>query len=544
MIIKAIIKPKIIIIVVILTIILALGSYKIFFTEKESPYSFATVEIGNIVQEVSAIGQVKKGEEIDLGFKETGRIEKIYVQVGQEIEFGQELIKLEITQLSIQLREARATLDLAQAELDKLLAGASPEEIKVAQTAVENAEISLADAEQNLEDVKAKAEEDLNAAYEDALNTLDDAYLKIYNAFNKVDLIQRTYFTGNDQESLKVKENKDKIEDSKDQAKSYLDLAKADPTNENIDTALSQMKDALEDIYDALVAIRDTCEEGTYRNTVSSADKTVLDTQKTNINTALTNVTNSKQTISSAKLTNESNINTAQSEVSSAEGVLKTAQDELALIVAEPRQEDVDLYQAQLNQAQAKVSLLENQVWEATLRSPIKGQVTRIDKEVGEQVSITEAVVSLLPQEPFQVEVDISEADIGKIDLADPAEITLDAFPEMEFSGKVIEIEPAETMISGVVYYKTKVSLEAEDNKIKPGMTADVTIISDSRENVLVVPRRAVFEKDGKKFLRLTTGDAFEEVEVETGLKGGQGEIEILSGLKEGDEVITFIKEK
>ena len=544
MIIKAIIKPKIIIIVVILIIVVALGSYKLFFTDKESPYSFATVRIGNVIQEVSTIGQVRKGEEIELGFKEIGRIEKIYVQVGQEIEFGQELIKLETTQLYIQLREARATLDLAQIELDKLLAGASSEEIQVVQTAVENAENSLANAEQNLEDVEAQAQESLDSAYEDALNVLDETYLKAYNAFNKVDLIQRTYFTGNDQESLRVRENKDKIENSRDQAKSYLDLTKADFTNENINSALSQMRDALGDIYEALGIIRDVCEEGAYRNTVSSADKSILDTQKTNINTALTNVTNSKQTISSTGLTNESNINTAQSEVSSAEGVLKAAQDELALMLAEPRQEDIGFYQAQLEQAQAKVSLLKNQVWEATLRSPIKGQITKISKRIGEQVSMAEAVVSLLPQEPFQVEVDIPESDIGKVDLADSAKITLDAFPEIEFEGKVIEIEPAETIISGVVYYKTKVSLETENNKIKPGMTADITILTDLREKVLVVPQRAVSEKDGKNFVKLASGDTFKEIEVQAGLRGSQGEIEILSGLKEGDEVITFVKEK
>ncbi len=542
--IKKILKPKIIIIVVILIIVIALGSYKLFFADKESSYSFATVKIGDVIQEISAIGQVRKGEEIELGFKETGRIEKTYVQVGQEIEFGQELIKLETTQLYIQLREARATLDLAQAELDKLLAGATPEEIQVAQTTIENAEISLDDAKQNLGDVQTQAQENLSSAYEDALNTLDEAYLKAYNAFNKVDLIQRTYFAGNDQESLRVKENKDKIEDSKDQAKSYLDSAKADPTNENIDLALSQMIDALDDIYEALEIIRDVCEEGTYRNTVSSADKSALDTQKTNINTALTNVTNSEQTISSTKLTNESDINTARSEVSSTEGALKAAQDELALILAEPRQEDIGFYQAQLKQAQAKVSLLENQAWEATLRSPVKGQVTKINKEIGEQVSMAEAVVFLLPQEPFQVEVDIPESDIGKVDLIDPAKITLDAFPEIEFEGKIIEIEPAETVISGVVYYKIKVSLEAENDKVKPGMTADVVIITDLRENVLVIPRRAVSEKDGKNFVKLANGDTFEEVEVQTGLKGSQGEIEILSGLKEGDEVITFVKEK
>lgn len=543
MIIKTILKPKIAVIVIILILIIIGGSYK-FLADKEPSYNFATVEVGKVVQEVSAIGQVNKGEEIDMSFKEAGRIEKIYVEIGEEIKSGQELAKLETTQLYIQLKETRANSDLVQAEFDKLLAGATPEEIQVTETTVKNAETSLADTKQSLEDVETDAEEDLETAYEDALNTLDNAYLKIYNAFNEADSIQKTYFTGADQESLKVKENRNKIGEARDQVKSYLDSAKADPTDENIDQALSEMRDALGDTYDALVAIRDTCEENTYQNIVSSSDKTSLDNHKGYINTVLTDVTNSEQTVSSTKLTNGSNINTAEAKVSSAEGTLKSAQDELTLLVAEPRQEDINFYQAQLNQAKAKVSLLENQIWETTIKSSVDGQVTRVNKEAGEYVSLTEAVISLIPQEPFQVKVDISESDIGKVSLDNPVKITLDAFPEIEFSGKVIEIEPAETIISGVVYYKTKVNLEAENGKIKPGMTANVTIITASKDNVLIVPNRAIKIKEGKRFIKKMYNDKeFEEVEVETGLKGSEGEIEIISGLQEGDKVITFIKD-
>jgi hypothetical protein len=168
-------------------------------------------------------------------------------------------------------------------------------------------------------------------AYEDALNVLDNSYLKIYNTFNTVDSIQGTYFYGYDQESLKVKEDKESIKNAKIKSKSYLDIAGNQQTNENIDNAVSEIKKLLVIVSDSLIVIRDECESSFYANTVSSANKTLLDTEKTNINTGLTNLTNSEQTISSTKLTNESNINTAKTSVSSAEGALKTAQNELIL---------------------------------------------------------------------------------------------------------------------------------------------------------------------------------------------------------------------
>ncbi|MCX6764319.1 MAG: efflux RND transporter periplasmic adaptor subunit [Candidatus Nealsonbacteria bacterium] len=537
-------KKKPIILIIIVLILILLGSYKFFFGVKKEVYNFDTAKIGNVVQEVSAVGRVQKGELINLGLKDVGKIDKIYIKVGDDVKSGEKLLKIETTQLSIQLVEAKAALDLANSELNKLLVGETPEKIKVIQTGVDNAKITYENAKQSLTDITNSAEENLNSSYEDALIILEDSYLKAYNAFNSADLIKRTYFTYNDQESINFKEKKEIIENLKNQIKYYLDLAKADPKSQNIDIALTKIKDNLDDIYDALSVIRNLC-EGNYRDIVSSTDKTYLDTHKTNINTVLASIVSAEQSISSTKLTNNYNINTAKASVLSTEGAFKKAQDEMSLMLAGPRQEDIDLYRAKKNQAGARLNILENQIAEAVLKSPVDGKITKINKEIGEQVLMGEAVISLIPAKPFQVETDVSESDIGKIKIGNYIKIILDAFPEEEFSGKVIEIDPAETVIAGVIYYKIKASLESEDERIKPGMTANLTVIIDSKENALVIPQRAVIEKNGKKFTRiLKNKDNFEEIEIQTGLRGSSGVIEILSGLKEGDKVITSIKEK
>jgi HlyD family secretion protein len=140
------------------------------------------------------------------------------------------------------------------------------------------------------------------------------------------------------------------------------------------------------------------------------------------------------------------------------------------------------------------------------------------------------------------VEINIPEVDIGQVSLEDYCRIDLDAFIDEQFSGKVIKIDPAETIIAGVVYYKTTISLNSDDQKIRPGMTANVIVVTESKESVLTVPQRAIFEKEGKKFVRIIEGENLKEIEVQTGLKGVRGEIEIISGLKEGDKVVTFLK--
>lgn len=532
-------KFKTTIIIVFALLLVGGGSYKYLFAGKKPAYEFASVKLGNVVREVSATGQVEKGEEIKLGFKNSGKIEIIYVGLGDEVESGQKLAKLETTQLYIQLSEAQAVLEVAKAKLNKLLAGAGSEEIEIAETSVSNAEIALENAEKSLRDAKTTAATNLKNDYEDALNILDDSYLKLYNAFNAVDSIQRSYFNAGTQESFRVIEEKNKFEQNLTAVKSYLDQAKIGSEDENVDAALSEFKKALENASASLKNIREICESQAYRSVVSSADKTSLDTHRSHINTALTNIVNAQQSIASTKLANETNINAGQTKVDLAEGELKAAKAELAKIIAPARREDIDLYQAQIKQAEAQVKLYQNQIQESTLLSPADGQITDIGKRKGETAQPTESVFSFLPSSPFQIKADIYEEDIVKIKTDNPVDIKLTSYPDKILKGKVIFIDPAEKLIEGVVYYELTIDFDQPPSEVKPGMTADAVIKTDQKENVLIIPKSALLKKNGKFITRVFKNGIVEEREIEIGLAGSDDSVEVISGLSEGEKVIT-----
>jgi len=509
---------KIIILLVILVIVVLIVQG--FIKNDEAEFSLVEVVRGNVVQEVSETGQVQMGDSIELGFKNAGTIAAILVEVGDQIWPGANLAKLNTTQLAIERNEAQANLEIAQAKLDQLLTGATPEETQAAQTDLENAQTALADAQRDYQ-------EDLSQAQEDAANTLDNAYLKASGALTKVTSIRKTYFNGSDQESITVKDKEDSIESLVAQTQQSIN-------NDSVNTALSAVKNYLSDIYDDLGVIRDMTEVANYTDIVSAADKTTLDTERLNINTALTNVIDAQQNITSTRITGETAVNTAQ-------GNLKEAQDDLNLVLADPSQADIALYQAQVAQAQAKFDLLDNKVWEATLRSPVQGQVIKINKEIGEiwQPSLTESVVVLLPASPYEVEVDIYEEDIVKMDMGDDVDISLIAFPNDVFQGKVIAINPAEELIESVVYYTITINFSNTPEGIRPGMTADLVIKTDSREDVLVIPEDAIEEKDNKHTVQVyQDNQEVEDREIEIGLQGTDDMIEVISGLTEGEKVI------
>ena len=164
--------------------------------------------------------------------------------------------------------------------------------------------------------------------------------------------------------------------------------------------------------------------------------------------------------------------------------------------------------------------------------------------------SIARKSVLTILSSRLAIKVDISESEITKISVLDKAEIILDALgDEIKFIGTVTAIEPAETKVSGVVYYKITIMFDNNQSltNVRPGMTANVSVLTDQKDMALVVPQRSVLEKDGKKIIRVVKNKEkgiYEERFVDIGLKGNYGEVEVLSGLAEGEEIITFLKEK
>jgi len=509
---------KKLIISIIVIVVLAAGIYQVFLKKEKLTYTLAEVKRGDILQEVSETGQVEKGEKISLNFQNAGKIQNIYAKVGENVEKGDILARLETSSLQIQLKDAKAALSLAEAQLDKLMAGASQEEIKVSQTAVETSRISLNAATQDLED-----------AYQDALNVLNDSYIKAYNAKNSANLVQRTYFINSDQESTAVREQEGAIESNVLNIKSYIDDAQINSVKENIDINLTKVKNKLSNTLVSLTSIRETCEAVSYRNLVSSTDKTSLDTHRTNINTAIASIIGSEQSIVSARL----NIQSAQSG-------LQQAQDDLALTTAAPRKEDIDLYEAKVEQAKAQTELLKNQIQNTNLIAPIAGQIAEINKKEGEmvQAAFQDSVISILPDSPYQVKINVYEEDVVKIKIDNETEISLVAFPDQTFKGKVISIYPAENLIDGVVYYKVIIAINEPPEGIKSGMTADVVIKTAQKENVLIIPEGAVQKKDGRNFIQISENGNLQEREVVLGISGTDNMVEIISGLQEGEKVV------
>ncbi len=189
--------------------------------------------------------------------------------------------------------------------------------------------------------------------------------------------------------------------------------------------------------------------------------------------------------------------------------------------------------------------------------SPVDGVVVSRNIDVGQTVaaSFQTPTLFMVAQDltKMQIEVSVSEADIGLIKMGQEVDYTLDGYPDIIFKGQVTQVRISPTTVQNVVTYTVIVSVDNPDGKLKPGMSANVSIVVNKKDDILCAPLDA-FKftpteiTGGKKFKEqgvwIMQGGKPTRVEAESGIKSIEN-VEIISKeLKEGDEIIISIKGK
>jgi HlyD family secretion protein len=200
------------------------------------------------------------------------------------------------------------------------------------------------------------------------------------------------------------------------------------------------------------------------------------------------------------------------------------------------------LAEAQVKQAELNLEVAQQRLKDAVLTSPITGTVSELNVKVGEQVGTgglnPAAVVADLSS--FHIDVGIDENSVGALKEEQPVVITIDALPDQTLTGRVDYIAPTATDTSGVVTYKVIISLDKTDQPVRGGMSANADVITEVRDNVLIVPNWTIRidRQTGKSYVDIQRGDKVEEIEIVTGLRNSN-ESEVVSGLNEGDVLVV-----
>jgi multidrug efflux pump subunit AcrA (membrane-fusion protein) len=466
------------------------------------------VKIGTLSTSVTASGSVIATKTADLTFDVSGKIANISVNVGDTVKSGQELGKLDTSALEIALTQAQSKLKSAQIELQQAQKGGTADEIAAAQSSYDSA------VAQYQQTAKGSSDSDIKAA-EQTVASAQVAY---------------------------------------DKAVSTLNTVQANPDPDGIQAATLALEQAKDSLWSTQVSRDGTCATGkeyqcqSGNANVASAELSVTQAQTTLQNaqssagsalaTAQKNVASAKLALDAAqaKLTQVQSGATQASLLSAASAVSSEKSSLVSTTSATPGA--IALAQEKVKTAEIAVQQAEANLKSATLFAPFDGTVSAIGGNVGETSTISATNFTLVDTGAIRIDVNVPEADIAKVVLGQSATITSDSLSG-SYQGKVTAIAPTATVSSGVASYVVSLSVDTKGKTIQPGISITAAIVTQQKDNVLIVPSKAIKTASGTKTVQVVTGTGVTETRtVQVGLTGDAG-VEITSGLNEGDKVMV-----
>jgi multidrug efflux pump subunit AcrA (membrane-fusion protein) len=445
-----------------------------------------SAERKDIQETVKARGEVVSQKDFDLQFPVSGTVLGVYVKEGDIVPAGTSLMKLDTTQLEL--------------DLNKLLSHAAAKDVAVAQASLANAQATV------------------NADNASLLSTLNDGYLRADDAVRgKTDPLftnprttaQFNYQVSANDIALKntVEFERQGLEETLVKFKAALDAANASSAGDLsvadalAHEALSRVTTYLQNL--AIIA-NDTSALSSYVSTISTA--------RTSISTAVTNLTAADGELSSAK----TNMDLAQ----------KT----------------LDLKNAAVEGENADIGIAKDKITKSTLYAPISSRITKVSLELRESAQPGINAISLSAV-GYKIQSDISELDIGKItagSVGNDVGISLDAFPGETFKGKVVSVEPQPVLKDTDKYYRINIFFSdggASGVEVRSGMSSDLMIFAELHKNAVVIPEIAMYKSGGESFVDIQVGGKPLKTKITTGISDGQN-IEVLSGLQGGETLV------
>lgn len=532
-----------------------------------------TVQRGPLAATITATGKVEPLRQAALSFgAANGRVRTVLVATGDVVAQDAVLVQLETRRLEAELAAAEAALAQAQADLQGLKDGATPEQIAAAQAQVAAAQgqllqatgsVTAADlraARAGVDEARARLATLQGRPNPDALTRAEAAVAGAQADFDR----QRSALSA-----------------AKEQAVRNVE-ARANQLREAQATYAQALRDqqrAIDDERDPRTGapLSDSAREA-YINAAASAERAMRDADAalaqaridyeaarqgeiSGLADAEARLAQAQADLAALRSPNAETLAAAQAQLAAAEarlaqltgaqrqgaldaqqGNLAAAEAQLAQLQASPRSSDLARATARVAQAEAQLEQARIRLDEATLRAPFAGTIAEVNVAPGEEVG-QQAPVTLLDTTRYQISVTVDEVDVARVAVGQPVEVLIDALGAPALPGSVKRIAPLAQPDNSVAAYAITIEIEPGARPIKAGMTASASIIAERRDSALYVPAAAVTTEGGASVVQLITTDKDGKQQltpqpVELGLRAGDL-VEIRSGLSEGQQVLV-----
>jgi len=386
-----------------------------------------------------------------------GLVTEVPVKLGDRVQAGQVIAKLDTVDFENAVRRAEAAVKIQEASLAKAKVGARAEDITAAEAKVGVAEAAVQAAEGRLTATRARAG-DSQAAITSAQGRLAAAQAGL----------QKTTASAT-AEDIAIAERK--IE----QAKNSLWGAQA---QRDATCGPSKKNDAIQAACDKAKADTQAAEEGV-RLAELELQKLQAGARDADIKSAQASITQGQGDVAGAQARARAatgDIEAAEGDVANAQANLEAAKAELERAKVGARSEDIAVVEAQLAEAQAALKTAKSELDKAALKAPFAGTIVSLDLKVGERVQPGTVVIQLADLSQFKIETtDLTELNVVRLKPGDAATVTFDAIPGLELPGKITRINDLGENKQGDIVYTVVITPDTADERLRWKMTASAT---------------------------------------------------------------------
>ena len=526
------------------------------------------IEKENFEFSIFSNGTITSDQSVDLNPQSNGAVTQILVEEGDFVQKGQLLLSLDSSQEALDVNNAKLDLETAQIALEKLKDPVDESERKSAENALLQAKNDLEQRKITYDlDLKTKQreltdlEEEVPEAEEDAFNTVAQVFVDLPTALADIETITDDYHyksQDSDQKKRVIAAQEIAEQSYREALKLYEETSREDV--ESFPELTQATYDAVSDVSDLLKEM-DILLAMLYRDNNPYEE---LDDQRTSvseniaiINPHLSSMFNEVQTledleedIEEAKEGLDDLTTQFESDVSELELLIEEKELLIEEVTEEVDEKDIRTQEIEVEKRQNDLKAAEKAYQDRFISAPFSGTITQVNVDLGQSVSSSSSTFTLVSKEKL-IEVDLNEIDVAQVEIGQAGEVRFDSFPKEVLSVQLAFISEVNVPDSPVVEYKAHFTLSEHNLALKEGMSAEVELILDRKENVLLIPRLALIEEEGKTYVEVVSMEedleenifykradlTIKKVAVVTGLSNA-GSIEIIEGLSEGDWVL------
>ena len=496
--------------------LVVLGGGYWYVTHRGGPtYQFVSVTHGSIAQVVSVTGNTTPTKSVSLAFQNSGTVARVYYALGDKVAAGSIVAQLNTASLGAALSQAQANVSAQEAKLGSLKAGSQPADVATSQAALQKAQQDLANLYASISDLSTSGYTKANDAVRTQLNTL----------FSNAETTQPqlTYQTNASQATINAENLR--VAAGTELSQWQQELQQINPSSSpSVLTSVIKKNIAHLAVIQNLLTTMSATLDASINLSASqlAADRASVGVGLTEVNAAI------------------SSFNTVSQNIASQQATVAQAQAQLALKHSGASAQDVAAQQAQIDQAQAGVASAYANLQGSQIVAPISGVLTQLDAKVGQIATPGTPLVSIIGSSGFEVDAGVSETDVGKIAVGNTVSMTLDAFAGETFSGTVFYIAPAQTNTQGVITYQIKIAFAKADPRLKSGLTANINIETSHKDGVLILPQYAILQNDQGTFVEVLENKVVKNIPVVLGIQDQKGNVEVTSGVTEGEQVLNI----